>query len=142
MLAIDTTLLFHIGLFIVLWIFLRHFLFAPHLAVMAERTHRSEGALQEAQQVRASAETTGEHYRLQLAEARTGTMQDVDTVYRTAEEEARQVTEAARSEVEQTLVGLRASLQHEIATARHELEARAPEFARSITEKLLGRPLT
>ncbi|MGE0825039.1 MAG: ATP synthase F0 subunit B [Candidatus Binatia bacterium] len=142
MLAIDNTLFFQIGLFIVLWLFLRHFLFAPHLAVVEERTQRSEGALQEARQVRAAAEAAGGKYRVQLTEARTGTMQDVDAVYREAEEQARQVTESARTDVAQTLATMRESLRDEITAARQELETRTPDFARSITETLLGRPLT
>ena len=69
-------------------------------------------------------------------------MQQVDTVYREAEEQAKTLTDAARAEANQTLAGMRASLQQEIDAARKDLEARLPEFARTITEKLLGRPLT
>lgn len=142
MLSIDQSILFQIVFFLALWMFLRKFLFEPHLAVMQQRTQRSEGAVKEAQQVRADAESIEGRYKAQLAEARTGTMQQVDTVYRAAEEQAKAVTDGARAEANQTLATMRTSLQQEIAAARQELESRAPEFARTITEKLLGRPLT
>ena len=142
MLSIDQSILFQIVLFLALWMFLRKFLFEPHLAVMQQRTQRSEGAVKEAQQVRADAESIEGRYKTQLAETRTGTMQQVDTVYRAAEEQAKALTDAARAEANQTLATMHASLQQEIAAARQELEARTPEFARTITEKLLGRPLT
>lgn len=142
MLSIDQSLIFQVVLFLALWMFLRKFLFEPHLAVMQERTQRSAGALKEAQQVRADAESIEERYKSQLAQTRTGTMQQVDTVYRTAEEQAKSLTDAARTEANQTLATMRASLQQEIAAAKQDLEARAPEFARTISEKLLGRPLT
>jgi F-type H+-transporting ATPase subunit b len=141
-LSIDQSLIFQAVLFIVLWMFLRKFLFEPHLAVMQQRTQRSEGALKEAQQVRADAESIEERYKSQLAQTRTGTMQQVDTVYRAAEEQAKALTDAARTEANQTLATMRVSLQQEIAAAKQDLEARVPEFARTIAEKLLGRPLT
>ena len=142
MLSIDQSLIFQAVLFLALWMFLRKFLFEPHLAVMQQRTQRSEGALKEAQQVRADAESIEERYKSQLAQTRTGTMQQVDTVYRAAEEQAKALTDAARTEANQTLATMRVSLQQEIAAAKQDLEARAPEFARTIAEKLLGRPLT
>jgi F0F1-type ATP synthase membrane subunit b/b' len=77
-LSIDQSLIFQAVLFLALWMFLRKFLFEPHLAVMQQRTHRSEGALKEAQQVRADAESIEERYKSQLAQTRTGTMQQVD----------------------------------------------------------------
>jgi F-type H+-transporting ATPase subunit b len=140
--SIDQSLIFQAVLFLALWMFLRKFLFEPHLAVMQQRTQRSEGALKEAQQVRADAESIEERYKSQLAQTRTGTMQQVDTVYRAAEEQAKALTDAARTEANQTLATMRVSLQQEIAAAKQDLEARVPEFARTIAEKLLGRPLT
>lgn len=142
MLSIDQSLIFQVVLFLALWIFLRQFLFEPHLAVMQQRAQRSEGALREAQQIRADAESIEGRYKVQLAQTRTGTMQQVDTVYRTAEEQAKALIDAARTEANQTLAAMRANLQQEIAAAKQDLEAQAPEFARTITEKLLGRPLT
>lgn len=143
MLSIDPQwLVFQIILFLAVWMFLRKFLFEPHLAVLQQRTQRSEGALKEAQQVRADAESIETRYKIQLAETRTGTMQQVDTVYRAAEEQAKVVTDEARSEANQTLANMRASLLQEIEAARKDLESRTPEFARTIAEKLLGRPLT
>jgi len=141
-LSIDQSLIFQAVLFLALWMFLRKFLFEPHLAVMQQRTQRSEGALKEAQQVRADAESIEERYKSQLAQTRTGTMQQVDTVYRAAEEQAKALTDAARTEANQTLATMRVSLQQEIAAAKQDLGARVPEFARTIAEKLLGRPLT
>ena len=142
MLSIDQSLIFQAVLFLALWMFLRKFLFEPHLAVMQQRIQRSEGALKEAQQVRADAESIEERYKSQLAQTRTGTMQQVDTVYRAAEEQAKALTDAARTEANQTLATMRVSLQQEIAAAKQDLGARVPEFARTIAEKLLGRPLT
>ena len=142
MLSIDQSLIFQVILFLALWMFLRKFLFEPHLAAIQQRTQRSEGSLKEAQQVRADAESIEDRYRAQLAETRTGTVQQVDAVYRAAEEQAKTLIDAARAETNQILTTMRANLQQEIAAARKDLEARAPEFARTISEKLLGRPLT
>lgn len=138
----DWTFVFQIVLFLVLWACLRRLLFEPNFAVMQQREQRSEGALQAARQVRVEAAAMDEQYKTRLSETRTGTMQQVDMVYREAEEQARSLTDAARSEAAHTVAGMREDLQKEMVAAKQDLEARVPEFARGITEKLLGRPLT
>jgi F-type H+-transporting ATPase subunit b len=138
----DWTFLFQIFLFLVLWTFLRRFLFEPNLAVLKTREERSAGALQEATQVKAEAEEIGEQYRTRLAETRTGAMQQVDAVYREAEEQARDLVESARADAAGILASMRETLTQEIAEARRSLTDRVPEFSREIAAKLLGRPLT
>ena len=138
----DWTFIAQIILFLVLWTILRRLLFEPNLAVLETREQRSVGTLKEASQIKAEAEAVGEQYTRRLAEARVGAMQQVDTVYREAEEQAQALIEAARVESAQIVTHLRATLTKETAEARHELEGRVPDFAREIVEKLLGRPLT
>jgi F-type H+-transporting ATPase subunit b len=138
----DRTFIFQIILFLVLWTFLRRFLFEPNLTVLHDREHRSEGALKEATQVRAEAEAMSEQYKTRLAETRAGAMQQVETVYREAEEQARSLIEIARTDSARTIAGMRETIDREIAEARRNLETRTPDFARDIAEKLLGRPLT
>lgn len=142
MLSLDWTFAFQIILFLVLWAFLRRFLFEPHFEVMEQREHRSEGAIKQAQQVRVEVGEMEEQYKSRLAATRTGAMQQVDTISREAEEQAQAITDVARNEADKILTDMRATLQQEIANTRKELQSRAPEFARNISEKLLGRPLT
>ena len=142
MLSLDWTFAFQILLFLVLWAFLRRFLFEPHFEVMEQREHRSEGAIRQAQRVRAEVGELEEQYKSRLTATRTGAMQQVDTLSREAEGQAQAITDAARTEADKILSEMRATLQQEIANTRTELQARAPEFARTISEKLLGRPLT
>jgi F0F1-type ATP synthase membrane subunit b/b' len=141
-LSLDWTFAFQIILFLVLWAFLRRFLFEPHFDVIEQREHRSEGAIKQAQQVKAEVGEMEAQYKSRLAATRTGAMQQVDIVSREAEEQARAITDATRTEADKILSDMRATLQQEIANTRKELQSRAPEFARNISEKLLGRPLT
>ena len=142
MLSLDWTFAFQIILFLVLWAFLRRFLFEPHFEVMEQREHRSEGAIKQAQRVKAEVGEMEEQYKSRLTATRTGAMQQVDTVSREAEGQAQAITDAARTEADKILSEIRATLQQEIANTRKELQSHAPEFARNISEKLLGRPLT
>ena len=142
MLSLDWTFAFQIILFLVLWAFLRRFLFEPHFEVMEQREHRSEGAIKQAQRVKVEVGEMEEQYTSRLAATRTGAMQQVDTVSREAEGQAQAITDVARNEADKILSDMRATLQQEIANTRKELQSRAPEFARNISEKLLGRPLT
>ena len=138
----DWTFVFQIVLFLVLWTFLRRFLFAPNLAMLQHREQRSVGALQDASRVKAEAGEMGTQYTARLAEARSGAMQQVDSVYREAEDQAREVLAAARAEAERTIAGLRETLSRDRVEARRGLEERVPDFSREIAQKLLGRPLT
>jgi F-type H+-transporting ATPase subunit b len=138
----DWTFVFQIVLFLVLWTFLRRLLFEPNLAVLRSREQRSAGALQEASEVRAQAEEISERYKTHLAEARAAALLQVDVVYRQAEEQARDLIEAARAEAARTLATMRATIDKEVSEARRDLEARVPNFSREIAEKLIGRPLT
>ena len=142
MLSLDWTFAFQILLFLVLWAFLRRFLFEPHFEVMEQREHRSEGAIRQAQRVRAEVGELEEQYKSRLTATRTGAMQQVDTLSREAEGQAQAITDAARPEPDKLRSEMRATWQQEIANTRTELQTRAPEFARTISEKLLGRPLT
>ena len=142
MLSLDWTFAFQILLFLVLWAFLRRFLFEPHFEVMEQREYRSEGAIKQAQRVRAEVGEMEEQYKSRLAATRTGAMQQVDAMYREAEGQAQTISDAARSETDKILADMRARLQQEVANTSNELQSRAPEFARNIAEKLLGRPLT
>ena len=142
MLSLDWTFAFQILLFLVLWAFLRRFLFEPQFEIMQQREHRSEGAIKQAQRVKAEVGEMEEQYKSRLAATRMGAMQQVETTYREAEGQAQVITDVARSEANKILADMHATLQQEIADTRKELQARVPEFARNISEKLLGRPLT
>jgi F-type H+-transporting ATPase subunit b len=141
-LSLDWTFAFQIILFLVLWAFLRRFLFEPHFEVMEQREYRSEGAIKQAQRVKAEVGEMEEEYKSRLAATRTGTMQQADAIYREAERQAQTISDAARGEADKILADMRVRLQQEVADTRTELQSRAPEFARNISEKLLGRPLT
>ena len=138
----DWTFVFQIILFLVLWTFLRRLLFEPNLAVLKTREERGAGALKEASQVKAEAKEMGEQYKTRLTEIRAGAMQQVDTVYREAEEQTRDLLESARADAARTVAGMREILAQELAAARQSLTASVPTFSREIAVKLLGRPLT
>ncbi|MGH8007990.1 MAG: ATP synthase F0 subunit B [Candidatus Binatia bacterium] len=138
----DWTFVVQIILFLVLWICLRRLLFEPNLVVLKKREQRGAGALQEASRVKIEAEEMAEQYKTRLAQARAGAMQQVDTVYRAAEEQARHLIEAARTEAAQTVTRMRETLSQELVAARQDLEKGVPDFSRDIAEKLLGRALT
>ncbi len=138
----DWTFFAQIILFLILWTMLRRLLFEPNLAVIANRKRQSAGAIKEAERIKAEAEGKGEEYRVQLVEARSGAMQEVEAVYREAEEQSRALVEEARNASAHTLAQMRETLQKEIAEARQDLEKRIPDFSNEIAERLLGRPLT
>jgi F-type H+-transporting ATPase subunit b len=138
----DWTFLFQIALFLCLWSFLRRFLFEPNFSILKEREDRSVGALQEAERVKNEAIAIEEQYRSRLVEVRSGTTQEVETLYRDAEAHAQDQIASARTEAADVVATTRETLGKEIDDARRTLEERVPEFSRDIAQKLLGRSLT
>jgi len=138
----DWTFLFQIVLFLLLWNFLRRFLFEPNFDVLKSREERSAGALKEANSIKAEVDAMDEQYKTRLTETRTSASQQVDVIYKEAETEAQSLIDAARTEAATIVAQMRESLQQEISEARRSLEERAPDFSRDIAQKLLGRPLT
>ena len=138
----DWTFVFQLVLFLILWTFLRRLLFEPNLAVLQNREQRSAGMIQEAAQVKAEAEALNEQYRARLLESRSGTLQEVDAIYREAEGQAGNLLDSARIEAGRIVAGVRETLERELSAARQDLQERVPDFSREIAAKLLGRPLT
>ena len=138
----DWTFVFQIVLFLLLGTFLRRLLFEPNLAVLRNREERSAGMLLEATQIKVEAEELGEQYRARLSEIRSGALQQVDVIYRQAEEQAGNLLESARTEASRIVASARETLERELTAARRDLQERVPDFSRAIAAKLLGRPLT
>jgi F-type H+-transporting ATPase subunit b len=138
----DWTFFFQIALFLFLWSFLRRFLFDPNFSVLKEREDRGVGALQEASRVKTEAAAIEEQYKSRLAEARSGTTQEVETIYRDAEAQAQNLVASARTEAADVVSQTRETLGKEIDDVRLTLEERVPDFSRDIAQKLLGRSLT
>jgi F-type H+-transporting ATPase subunit b len=135
----DYTFLVQVTIFIVLWLVLRRFWFAPALKILLERSARSEGALQEARAAQAEAERLRAEHAAALDQARSEAQREMQEILRGAEAEQKRLLDEARSEAQRTLGEVRTRIGEEVAVARRSLRDQADDIAREVARKVLGR---
>ncbi len=141
MLQLDISLVYQIVLFAVLWLVLKRWWFDPALAVVRERTLRSEGALAEARAVREEAARLRREHEQALAQARLEAQREVQEILRASEQEQRRLIEEATTDAEQTLRAARARIAEDIAAARRSLHGEVDALAQEVARVVLGRPV-
>jgi F-type H+-transporting ATPase subunit b len=136
---VDGTLLIQLGLFLLLVLVLRHFLWRPYLRVRAERASRVEGYREEAARLEAEAALRMARAEAALAEVRR--VGSGERVVARAQAQAREqallgeANAAARRTLDEARVRLEASLR----TERANVQAQAAEAGREAARRILGR---
>src|SRR5262245_38889208 len=92
-----------IVIFVVLWVALGRLWFRPALRVIREREERSEGALREAQSIRAEVEQLRAAQTAALDEARADAQREMQEILRTAEVEQKRLIAEARDDAQRTV---------------------------------------
>jgi F-type H+-transporting ATPase subunit b len=138
---LDPTLFLLLGIFLLLYVFLRFTLFRPVLRVLEERERRIEGAKAEARRMQERADQALAEYnefvreaRNKGAELRVALRQEGLRIEREILAEVRR--ETARQLAEGKAVH-RAEMERAMATLEHEVATLAQQAAR----RLLGRPV-
>jgi F-type H+-transporting ATPase subunit b len=137
---IDGTLIVQGVIFLLLVAILSRLLFRPWLETQARRTESIDGALKEADRMRAEADDLDRKYETLLDAAREDANLIRSTAYR--EEEAKQAERVAgiRAEATRDLEAARERIARDAEAARSGLRARIDELASQIAQRLLGRP--
>jgi len=139
MLQLDASLVYQIVLFVALWLLLKRLWFDPAMAVLKERTVRSEGAIAEARKVREEAERLRRDHEAALAQARVEAQREVQEILRASEQEQRRLIDEATAEAQQTLADARVRIAEDVAAARKHLRADVDGIAREIARAVMGR---
>jgi len=139
---LDGTAFVQFGLFLLLMLLLRQFLWRPYLKVLGERTTRVEGYKQEA--VRLDAEAAA---RLARAEAALAEVRRVGAGERvearaTAHKRERELLAAANAAAQKTLAEARQRVAAALATERTKLQQTATEIGAQAARKILGREVS
>lgn len=135
----DQTFVVQIIIFALLWIVLRRWWFEPALHVIQERRRRSEGAVAEAQTVRAEAERLRLEHAAALDQTRAEAQRELQDILRKAEAEQRTLIEEATAEAQGALAEVRSSVTDEVAAARRALQEQLQDIAREAARRVIGR---
>lgn len=135
------TLISLLVLFLVIIFPLNALIFRPVFATLDERSQRTTGAREKADEISREADEVLARYRTELAAARAAAEQSRRQVVEAAREEQVRITSAARSEAEQKVERGRAELNTSLEEARSEMGGHVRELADAAAQQILGRAL-
>ena len=134
----DITLFLQVGLFVIVMLFLNRFVLEPYLAAKDRRTAMTEGALEEAQSLKAKAEEAKKRYISKRQAAFAEIEADRKRSMQQALQEQSKRLEAKRAEVQQAMTEKQADFQRSLEEARAQSEVSAGVLAAEIAGKLLA----
>ena len=138
---IDATLFVLLGMFLLLYVFLRFALFRPVLRVFDEREKRIEGAKAEAKEMQDRAQRALAEYESFLRDARNQGAAEKEALRQQGQQLARDVIDQVRKETAVVLAQGKAELHAELAKAQASIDTEAATLAQQAAERLLGRPV-
>ncbi len=124
------------------YLFMRWAFFAPIQKAMAEREARIEGARKDAAAVQAAANQDLQNYNEALRKARAEIYAEQEAARQAIVEERAKNLKAMRSLAQKEVAEAKKKIDVELAAARKQIEASAPEIAGQITRSILEKPLT
>lgn len=126
-------------IFLVLHLTLRRVLYRPLQGVLAARTERIEGRLENARQQFQLAEEKLKQYEASLRQARQENYHRIDERRRAALTECQQVLDEARRQAADAVVAAREEIAADSARARAQLQAEVETLATEVAAAVLGR---
>ena len=139
---LDGTAFIQLGLFLLLMLVLRQFLWRPYLKVLGERTTRVDGYKQEAVRLDAEAAARLAKAEAALAEARrVGSGERVEA-RAVAQKREQELLAAANAAAQKTLAEARARVSAALAGERAKLQQTAADIGAQAARKILGREVS
>ena len=138
---VDATLFILLGMFLLLYVFLRVALFRPVLRVFAERERRIEGAKAEAREMQDKALSALAQYDTFLRAARAEGAQEKEALRVEGQRLARDIVDAVRKETAAELTKGKAALHAELAVAQAAIDREVATLGQQAATRLLGRPV-
>jgi F-type H+-transporting ATPase subunit b len=135
----DLSVLWIVGVILVLSVVLDRLVFRPVLAVIRQREDAVTSARALAEQAAAEARRAGDEFERRTTEARAEVYRQMDEMRRAALEDRTALIDATRKEADQALADARATLGRDVQQARARLEADADALAAEAATRILGR---
>jgi len=139
---LDGTVFVQLGMFLLLMVILRQFLWKPYLKVKGERTERVDGYREEAARLEAEAAARLAKAEAALAEARrvgAGARAEARAVAQVRENE---LLAQANATAQKTLAEARVRVSATLQAERAKLQQTASEVGLQVARKILGREVS
>jgi F-type H+-transporting ATPase subunit b len=135
---IDITILFQLGIFLVLLTVLNVILFRPFLRLLEKRYERIEGRREQAELLRSQGTADSEAYQLRMREARAAAQREREALRNQGRQEQRRLLNQARAEIAASLNHARRAISEAEEITRKNLSAGTSALARQLVAKVLG----
>jgi len=139
---LDGTVLVQFGIFVVMYLVLRHFLFVPYLRMRAEREAHIEGVEKKAQELLRKRESLDSEYQQRMQKARAGAEEERLRLQAEGRSREAEVLSQARTRAQARIAETQKKIAAEVTTAQAELARQAEPLARALARKLLGREIS
>jgi F-type H+-transporting ATPase subunit b len=139
MISLDYSVLYQIGLFLILWLILSKVLFRPYLDLLDQREHRTSGAQQDSSELEQEGARLKAEYEEKIAQARATGTAAKDAIVQEGRQERERILQQAREEAAHTLEAARLEVRSQLERERERLAAEVAEVAQDMVAKILGR---
>ena len=142
MIQINVTLIVQIINFLVLLLVLNALLYKPVIAKIREREARIRNDREKAAELDGQVQEQERRHQQELAIVRQKGAQEKNALTAEAKKKEAEILDKARAEASRIVEDMKASIRVEAEEVRKALTAEMTPLAQSISEKILGRPVS
>jgi F-type H+-transporting ATPase subunit b len=139
MISLDSSVLYQIVIFLVVWLVLSKVLFRPYLSLLDERERKTTGARHDSSDLEHEGARLKAEYEEKIAQARAAGAEVKDAIVQEGRQEREKLLQHAREEAARTLESARREVQSQLERERARLAAEVTEIAQDMVSKILGR---
>jgi F-type H+-transporting ATPase subunit b len=141
-LGVNETLAIQLGLFLVVFVVLKHLLFGPYFAALMERRARTLGKTEQAEKYVAEARVLEDQYAMRAREANDMYRDAFEKGRLAANKEFERVVGEARQAAKDHTDAMRDRLGKEMVAVRSQLSQEVASVSQVINQKLIGKEIT
>jgi F-type H+-transporting ATPase subunit b len=139
MIALDSSVVWQILLFLVLWLIVSKVLFRPYMALLEEREQKTTGADDNSYSLEHEAERLRAQYEQGIANAAAAGQVSKEAIVQEARQHREALLSEAREEAARILDRVRLDIQSQLARERELALREANAVAHDMVWKILGR---
>jgi F-type H+-transporting ATPase subunit b len=139
MISLDSSILYQIILFVVLWLILNKILFQPYLRLLEEREHRTTGAQHDSAGLEQEGARLRAQYEEKIAQAQAAGYAAKDSILQEARQQREKILGQAREEAANKLEQVRREVALALENEKQLAATEAAAVAGEMVSKVLGR---
>lgn len=139
MIALDSSVVWQILLFLVLWLIVSKVLFRPYMALLEEREQKTTGADDNSFSLEHEAERLRAQYEQGIADAAAAGQVSKEAIVQEGRHQKEALLSDAREEAARILERVRLEIQSQLTRERELALREADAVAHDMVEKILGR---